>query len=306
MAYEETLKNAFKRCEEYEKSYGDSVRREQGRNFLTLYPFTTELISSYIDYFDLQGKSLLTVGSSADQAINAALKGARDITVIDINPFIRYYYYLKVAAILALNRDEFYRYLCYFDYPTVGERYMQTFSKALYTKVKLELMKLDYESYMFWDTLYKNFSPYTIRRSVFNEDEGQPQIISIKNRYLDKESYQETRRIIADVDIKFENQDVTRAKMDRKFDNIWLSNIIDYLTSEERTLMFNAMEALLEEGGKMLIAYIYSVEDVTSHFNLSTLEKAFGGHSFENLEFRGVSGILRHNEKKDSVLIYTR
>ena len=52
--------------------------------FDKMYPFTTENISGYIDNFDLEGKSLLTVGSSCDQIYNASLKGCKDITILDI------------------------------------------------------------------------------------------------------------------------------------------------------------------------------------------------------------------------------
>ena len=58
--------------------------------FSWIYPFTTENINGYIDMFDLKDKSLFTVGSSGDQAINAILKGCKDITVLDINPFTKY------------------------------------------------------------------------------------------------------------------------------------------------------------------------------------------------------------------------
>ena len=63
--------------------------------FQRLYPFTTENIAGYIDKFNLKGKSLLTVGSSADQVINAIYKGSKDITLYDVNIFAKYYYYLK-------------------------------------------------------------------------------------------------------------------------------------------------------------------------------------------------------------------
>lgn len=53
--------------------------------FNRLYCFTTENINEYIDRFNLEGKSLLTVGSSSDQVLNAHFLGCNDITLIDIN-----------------------------------------------------------------------------------------------------------------------------------------------------------------------------------------------------------------------------
>ena len=76
-------------------------------NFSRIYTFTTENISGYLKYFDLKDKTLLTVGSSGDQILNAYFYGARDITLYDINPYAKYYIYLKVAAILSLDYKEF-------------------------------------------------------------------------------------------------------------------------------------------------------------------------------------------------------
>ena len=53
-----------------------------------IYPFTTEMISGYFDKLDLKEKTVLTVGSSIDQGLNALLLGAKNVTVFDINPNI--------------------------------------------------------------------------------------------------------------------------------------------------------------------------------------------------------------------------
>lgn len=75
--------------------------------FAEIYPFTTENIYGYLNQFDLSNKSLLTLGSSCDQAINAIMHNCRDITVLDICPFTKFYFYLKKAAILSLSYEEF-------------------------------------------------------------------------------------------------------------------------------------------------------------------------------------------------------
>ena len=56
-------------------------------HFDRLYPFTTENISGYFKEKDIKNKSILTVGSSGDQAINAFAMGAKEVTIFDINPF---------------------------------------------------------------------------------------------------------------------------------------------------------------------------------------------------------------------------
>ena len=59
--------------------------------FSRIYSFATENVSGYIDYFNFNDNSLLTVGSSGDQILNAFYNGARDITLFDINEFPNYY-----------------------------------------------------------------------------------------------------------------------------------------------------------------------------------------------------------------------
>ena len=79
--------------------------------FDKIYNFTTENIDGYIDKFDLKDKSLLTVGSSSDQVLNAFYCGCKDITLMDINPYIKEYFYLKKAAIITLDYEDFFKFL---------------------------------------------------------------------------------------------------------------------------------------------------------------------------------------------------
>ena len=87
------------------------------KGFSKIYSFSTENISGYIDSFDLENKSLLTVGSSGDQALNAILRNWKDVTVMDINLYAKYYYYLKAAGIIELTKEKFLRFFRYLDYP---------------------------------------------------------------------------------------------------------------------------------------------------------------------------------------------
>ena len=65
-----------------------------------VYLFTTENIAGYIQNMDLKDKSLLTLGSSLDQAYNALLMGASKIDVFDINVNARKFHKLKSNLIL--------------------------------------------------------------------------------------------------------------------------------------------------------------------------------------------------------------
>ena len=101
--FENILNSAIDRCDGkiiYDKAFNKGFER--------IYPFATENISGYIDTFNLKNKKLFTVGSSGDQVLNAIYRDCNDVTVLDINPYTKFYYYLKAAAIIVLSKNEFY------------------------------------------------------------------------------------------------------------------------------------------------------------------------------------------------------
>lgn len=73
-----------------------------------IYLFTTEDISGYFPVLDLKDKSVLTVGSSGDQAFNALLLGAGEVTLFDINPNTYEFIKLKKDFILKYPRKKAY------------------------------------------------------------------------------------------------------------------------------------------------------------------------------------------------------
>lgn len=77
-------------------------------DFQKVYPFTTEDISGYLTQLDVENKKILTVGSSADQALNAILLGAREVTIFDINEEKENFYKIKKDIILNSSRKDFY------------------------------------------------------------------------------------------------------------------------------------------------------------------------------------------------------
>lgn len=126
--FEKLLMNAVDKCS---GKYVPDI----GRDFQLLYPFTTENIGGYIDYFNLSNKTLLTVGSSGDQIINGSLFDCSDIVCLDICDYAKYYIYLKMSCLLELDRDEFLTFLCYKGYPTTFENNDLAFSNGVYKKL---------------------------------------------------------------------------------------------------------------------------------------------------------------------------
>ena len=307
---EEALYTAKERCE------GNIILDEASMNgFEEIYPFTTENIEGYIDYFDLQDKSLLTVGSSGDQIINAAFKGAKDITLLDINPYAKYYYYLKAAGILELNLTDFNEFFRYNDYPKVFKYNKKVFDKASYKKLKSTLKSLDNDSYLFWDELFDMYQPDYIRFSLFSNDEYGTSVLSKSNLYLQSENtYDETKTKLKELRPEFINEDIFKSNLTKNYDNIWLSNIACYLYQDKIKGMTDKFADKLAVDGKLLISYLYSIDMNTEYdddwspiYDLKNDLELLKEYSPIFHFFKGVNGI-KHNDDdiKDSVLIYQK
>ena len=298
--FEETLGEAQARCN------GKLYLRDRQDFFRTLYPFTTELISSYIDFFNLADGPLLTVGSSCDQVINAALKGAREITLIDTDPYTRFYFYFKWAALEVLARDEFYKFLCHQNYPVEFQRNHNPLRKEFYVRVKLAMEELDPYSCRFWDLLYMTYTPKQIRESIFNRDEHGPEIISKCNPYLARDTYKSVSEILKGVHVTFLNKNLLSARIKGSFKNIWLSNVGVDLTAEERRTIFDKFYSLLEPEGQLLLAYIYGPSNTNAANEMSylnILKAEFSDYPIQEIRFRGINGFRNDRDQDDCALI---
>lgn len=299
---EKALYGAKARCE---GNIVSDVARMMG--FEKIYPFTTENIAGYIDFFDLKDKPLLTVGSSGDQIINAAIRGTKDVTSLDINPYTRYYYYLKAAGILELNLTEFYEFFIYHSSFRGSIINRETFNNASYKKLKNTLQGLDNDSYLFWNELFDTYSPATVRCNLFSNDEYPISLLKEIDLYLQSENnYSEVKDKIKKLRPEFINANVLKTNLDDKFDNIWPSNISCYLQRNEMKKVTNKFLHSLNDDGQLLISYLYSDCMYTSH-NLKNNLELLKKYSPSFYSFKGMGG-MRYNDDdiKDVVLIYQK
>ena len=296
---------AIKVCNnEYPQDYNNNI-----------YPFTTENISGYIDYFNLGDNSLLTVGSSGDQVINAILKGCKDVTLLDRNPYSKFYYYLKVASILCLDLESFLEFLRYEDYPKVFRNNTKVFNKQSYEKIKSTLKSLDYDSYIFWDELFGRFHPLIIRDNLFSKDEDRTYVIVGCNNYLKSdENYRIIKDKLKEVNPNFIYGDLLDIELNNKYDNIWLSNVGTILNEEDIKTMTDKMSKLLNMNSRLLISYLYLTtkdskyqDNWTIIYDLQNTFKLLKDYNPELISFLGVDGIKfkdYNSNAKDSILVY--
>lgn len=283
--------------------------------FSSIYPFTTENIDGYIKYFDLDSKSLLTVGSSGDQVINAILNGCNDVTLLDVNLYSKYYYYLKIASIMCLDIEEFMEFLRFKDYPKVFKDNKNVFNKKDFDNIKETLSLLDYESYTFWNELFQRFRPIDIRNNLFSLDEDRTYVISGCNSYLQSEkNYKEARNRITYVKPNFIHGDLFKLNLDGKYDNVWLSNIGTYLSRYSIKDMTDRMSKLLSDDGKLMISYLYQTtkdtkyqEDWSPIYNLEKIFTLLKEYDPTLISFIGTHGLkFNDSNMKDSILVYRK
>lgn len=307
--FEKVLNCAIDICED------KYIKWKYSGSFFRPYPFTTENISEYIKEFDLKNKSLLTLGSSGDQVINAALFNCRNIHVIDICPFTKFYFNLKKAAILSLNYDEFLYFFFYKDFPKTFIDNNNVFKKELYLKLKSNLKELDNLSYLFWNELFERFNPLTIRQELFSRDVDKVSVLKTSNTYLrDNFMFEKSKITLKDLEPNFTIENIFNVELNQNFDNVWLSNLGQYLEIDELKKLVDKLLENMNDESKILICYLYQTvqgskycKDLASIYNLDEVYKIFNQYALELNSFIGTHGILHECESiKDSVLVYKK
>lgn len=289
-----------------EKTFDDnmtSVIRSMENGYLNngmfnkIYPFTTENISGYYNKFTLNNKSLLTVGSSSDQALNAVLNGASNVTVVDLCPYTKYYYYLKKAALMSLNREEFIEFFA----STLNKNNInkRMFNKESFDKISNNLKSLNFEAYMFWEELFKNYDVFDVRKVLFNSDEHTPKELKSMSPYLYNEcAYRELRSRIEKSYINFITSDVFNSNIKEKYDSIWLSNISQYNTLEHLLEAYQKLiDNNLNDDGLLMLSYIYEISNQViangnyDIYNIKKYEEAFNEYIICVDRFESVKSI---------------
>ena len=235
---------------------------------------------------------------------------------MDICPYTKYYFYLKKAAIMTFDYEEFLVFFCYNDFPKFCRKNKLVFEKSKYEKLKSILRLLDFESFLFWDELFSLYASLTIRKELFDSDEDRSTVLKSMNMYMsDKIYFDKVKKSIRNVNPEFIIGDIFNTKIDGFYDNIWLSNIGKYYEVEEFKILIDKMVNNLNENGKILICYLYNTtinnryeKGWANIYNLSKVYSLLGNYITLMESFCGVKGIMYEDEEraKDSILVYKK
>ena len=275
--------------------------------FNKIYPGTTENIKGYIDFFDLKNKSLLTVGSSSDQVLNACFNGCYDITLIDINPFTKEFFHLKKAAIERLDYEEYLKFLSF-----RGDIFRNNKALNIETLNKVLPLIEDKETLIFWKYLFENFKENRIRRNLFSNDIQSKYELIFSNKYLENENnFNKMKSKIKNLKPYFINDNIYNYELKRNYDNIFLSNIADYYEVKDTHKLFNKLINKVNEKGQIQVAYFYETNINTEYlkiycpiYNLKKTLPLF--KKTELYTFKVTPNRKMIQEEDDSILVYKK
>lgn len=219
--------------------------------FSKIYPMTTENIKGTYELFDLNDKDILTVTSSGDHILCAALKGAKRIDSFDVNYLTEYYYYLKKAVIEAYDLDKFKERFLYSLIPD-GE-----IKETWYSEFR---DNLDGKYQEFWDEIisFSNSNGIPLNKLFLFI----PNYNNLVN-YLDEENYNLLKETLPNIETKFIHSDLMHLNknLDKKYDYMFFSNISDYAgIMNVKDYAKAKLMGHLNENGEIAYAYMYDAD----------------------------------------------
>ncbi len=253
------------------------------------YAMTTEMEQGFLKQIDLNDKRILTVGSSGDQIFEYALRGSRDITVMDSNRLTPYFCELKYAALKTLKREDF---ISFFSRTYGGDnsKFMLqgTYRDAIRPMIQDEMVR------SFWDHVFGQDAWYI--RNLFHYQRG------TRPEYLENDSnYNRVREIIDSVLVKFHCADITKFYefAEGEYDFIDLSNILTYfIINKKEQEYWDAISKLhrhLSVDGIMKLHYGLKDGDDQQLFRGSFMGKPVSEISYNNENF---AIIIWNNDKE--------
>ena len=256
-----------------------------------IYRFTNESIELYKNYL-MNRKKVLSVTASGDQILNRILFGSKEIDSFDISRFPKYYFELKKAAIETLTRDEFIDFF-------VGKHLSSLVGFiSCYKGLENDKLKEYYSGFNnnmdkdykeFWDEI---FDIYDINQvfysSLFFSDDCHFQAL---NPYLYDKNYEKLQKNIKNAKVKHYIGDIRQISgmLNKEYDLVNLSNIINYIDSDEYKDILNNL-SLSDDG--IALSYIPVLEKYIKNYFYQE------EYQFNNLDKEFPEAVMIYQKRK--------
>lgn len=228
----------------------------------TIYYETNEYIKEILDNFDVEGKNVLTVLASGDQAFHFYLKGAKNVDVFDINILTIYYYYLRRWVIMYLKKS----------YPDWD--FDSDFLRSLLGRISV---KNDDEeaAYKYWSSFADTLDELgTFSKYLFN--------LRTLNKTDDEFDNEKLSKILENDRFNFYNIDISRRMIiPHKYDIIYTSNISDYVNYAGNFNSYRLnLKKHLKKGGVVISS---NIACFTEPNDMDILKKSFDYHGLNKI-----------------------
>ena len=256
-----------------------------------IYRFTNESIELYKNYL-MNRKKVLSVTASGDQILNSILFGSKEIDSFDVSRFPKYYFELKKAAIETLTRDEFIDFF-------VGKHLSSLVGFiSCYKGLENDKLKEYYSGFNsnmdkdykeFWDEI---FDIYDINQvfysSLFFSDDCHFQAL---NPYLYDNNYEKLQKNIKNAKVKHYIGDIRQISgmLNKEYDLVNLSNIINYIDSDEYKDILNNL-SLSDDG--IALSYIPVLEKYIKNYFYQE------EYQFNNLDKEFPEAVMIYQKRK--------
>ncbi len=280
--------------------------------FNRLWPFATVNMKEYLEPFNLEGKTCVTLQGSSDHIFELALKNPKEIIGFDINPLTGYYGKLKLAALKALKTQE--EYLAFFRSKGYSNK---PFNKETFKEIA---QYLEGNDKIFWEEIFKMYPSWQIRENLFTKDEGNWSELKGALNYITPENYEYLKNNIENINFTFLNTDVKdlASNLSYNVDFITLSNLIIYAHDlfpenalEKWHNLIETLAAKLNQNGHIVAGYFYDIEgeeDYREMYNKTLRDKIFASPSYSYHLFTKMDDLARQktSSNHDATLVYTK
>ena len=277
--------------------------------------FSSINICAYFRYFDFTNKRILTVGKSCDEVFNASFYGAKDISLIDDNPYTLYLYYLKLTSMYSLSYQEFEWF--FYKYTLNKHLNNKMFSKKLFEKVKPVLKDINSDTYYFFNELFNEFDNRIVRDKLFNNLDYHNKVLRCFNIYLkNNDTYTKTKKLISDIKFNFINKNILTNEINDQYDFINLSSLCTNTPIYKMINLFNQLnDNNLNDDGLMILGYLWKNNMYTEDY-LDDWKKVYNDPNANGMLNDYITAVFyingyrdylwEDNKKEDRVLVYRK
>lgn len=240
--------------------------KKSEKEYDKIYHASNEDLKELFSNFSVEGKDVLTVCGSGDQAFYSYLGGANSVDIFDINNLAYYYLYLRKWVIEYMG--------VYYPPKDIIKN-----TKLIKNLLNLVVCKTEEEqqALLFWHLLTSRIS----------EDSNADLLYRISNYHRNNvEDVQSLHRLIADKKFRFIEQDITGdIDKSKKYDVVIASNILEYCQGNILKLIRTRdnLHSILKPEGIVVCSSLIRPDDSESlAFEKTIFNSRFDRHSFDS------------------------